>query len=132
LGYGRSGIEPCGGVDPLLKERKIKVRAGAGNLDAPTHNDTERKKKKKKENSNVEEIDRTVSGCLSGRVRIRRERWQWLESGYRNPEKNHKRKHRTRKRRCCKRSPRKKRNRDTPLGYSGRTALRREQCGVPA
>jgi hypothetical protein len=36
------------------------------------------------------------------------------------------------KERHCKHSPRKKRNDDTPLGYSGRTALRREQCdGLP-
>jgi hypothetical protein len=30
--------------------------------------------------------------------------------------------------RYFKHSPRKKRNRDTPLDYKGRTALRREQC----
>jgi hypothetical protein len=35
-----------------------------------------------------------------------------------------------RKRKCCKHSPREKRNSDAPLGYSGRTALRREQCGI--
>jgi hypothetical protein len=32
--------------------------------------------------------------------------------------------------RHCKHSPRKKRNSDAPLGYSGQTALRWEQCGV--
>jgi hypothetical protein len=35
-----------------------------------------------------------------------------------------------RKRRRCKHSPRKKRNGDAPLGYSWRTALKREQCNV--
>jgi hypothetical protein len=45
--------------------------------------------------------------------------------------KKHKRKHRARKKkRRCKRSPRKEKNGDTPLGYSGRTALKREQCSV--
>jgi hypothetical protein len=35
-------------------------------------------------------------------------------------------------RRCHKQSPRKKMNGDTPLDYSGRTALRWEQCdGMP-
>jgi hypothetical protein len=29
---------------------------------------------------------------------------------------------------CRKHSPQKKRNGDTPLGYSGRTGVRREQC----
>jgi hypothetical protein len=32
------------GVDPLLKEKKLKGRAGAGNVEAPAPNDTERKK----------------------------------------------------------------------------------------
>jgi hypothetical protein len=34
------------------------------------------------------------------------------------------------RKRCCKHSPWKKRNSDALLGYSGQTALRREQCGV--
>jgi hypothetical protein len=47
--------------------------AGAGNVEAPAPNDIE--SKKKKENNNVEEINRTVSGCRSGRAHIRRERY---------------------------------------------------------
>jgi hypothetical protein len=43
-------------------------------------------------------------------------------------EKNSK-KHRNKRERCCKHSPRKIKNGDTLLGYSGRTALRRELCG---
>jgi hypothetical protein len=34
-------------------------------------------------------------------------------------------------RRCHEQSPRKKKKGDTPLGYSGRTCLRWEQCGMP-
>jgi hypothetical protein len=68
-------------------------------------------------------------GRCSGQAHIRRERWQWLENDHRNPEKK-KRKHQAQKKnRHCKHSPQKKRNGDTTLGYSERTALRREQCG---
>jgi hypothetical protein len=54
-------------------EKETAGRVGASNVEAPAPNDTERKKKK--ENNNVEGIDRTVSGCRSGQVHIRRERW---------------------------------------------------------
>jgi hypothetical protein len=55
-------------------EKVTAGRAGAGNVEAPAPNDTERKKKK--ENNNVEVTDRTVSGCRSGRAHLKRERWQ--------------------------------------------------------
>jgi hypothetical protein len=45
---------------------------------------------------------------------------QYLESDHDNPEKKG----------LCKHSPGKKRNGDTWLAYSGRTALKREQYGV--
>jgi hypothetical protein len=51
-------------------------RAGAGNVETPAPNDTERKKMK--ENNNVEGIDQTVSGCFSGLAHTRREWWLWL------------------------------------------------------
>jgi hypothetical protein len=35
-----------GGVDPLLKKKELKVKAGASNVETPAPNDTERKKKK--------------------------------------------------------------------------------------
>jgi hypothetical protein len=50
-------------------------RAETGNVEAPTPNDTEAKKKKE---NNIEGIDPTESGCLSGRVHIRREWWHLL------------------------------------------------------
>jgi hypothetical protein len=98
---------------------KLKVRAGAGNVEAPAPNDTERKQKK--ENS-VEGIDRTVSGCRSGRVHIRRGAVVVVGTAERK---------KSRTTRCHEQSCRKKRSGDTLLGYSGRTSLRREQCGMP-
>jgi hypothetical protein len=50
-----------------------------------------------------------------------------LESDHRNP-KNPTRKNTEPEKKRCKHSPQKKRYGDTPLGYSGRTALRRKQC----
>jgi hypothetical protein len=61
------------GLPPPKTEKETAGRAGAGNVEAPALNDTERKKKK--ENNKVEGTDRTVSGCRSGRAHIRRELW---------------------------------------------------------
>jgi hypothetical protein len=52
-----------------------------------------------------------------------------LESGHRNQEKNNKKKHRAKKK-TLQAQPSEEKNGDTPLSYSGRTSLRREQCGV--
>jgi hypothetical protein len=61
------------GSTPSKTEKYTAGRAGGGNVEAPTPNVTERKKKK--DNNNGEGIDRTISGCHSGRAHIRRERW---------------------------------------------------------
>jgi hypothetical protein len=50
--------------------KNIAQREEAGNVEALASTTTER-------------IDR----CRSGRAHVRRERWQWLESDHRNPEK---------------------------------------------
>jgi hypothetical protein len=76
------------GSAPSKLERETAGRAGAGNVEAPAHNDTERKKKK--ENNNVEGIGRTVSGCCSRRAPSRREHIVVRA-------KNNKRKHRAQK-----------------------------------
>jgi hypothetical protein len=53
-----------------------------------------------------------------------------LECDHRNPKENQQEEtpNQGERKRRCKSKPQNKRNGDTPLGYSGRTALRREQC----
>jgi hypothetical protein len=42
LGYKESKIGPCGGVDPLQKEKEIAQRGGAGNVEAAAPTSAER------------------------------------------------------------------------------------------
>jgi hypothetical protein len=56
------------------------------------------------------------------------EQWQWLKTDNRQKKK----KKGTEDSDVMSRNLRKKRNGDTPLGYSGQTALRRGKCGVLA
>jgi hypothetical protein len=108
--YWRWGIGHCGGVNPLKKKKKnCTYRRWLCRSTGPHH---------------YWDNCQNFIGCHSGRTHVRKERWQWLESDHHNPEKKPTRGNK----RCCKHSPRKKRNGDTPLGYSGWTALRREQC----
>jgi hypothetical protein len=106
---------------PPPKQKITAVRGGAGNIKAPTPTTTEKKR------GDFIRVPLRSSAHAE-------ERWKWLESGHHNPEKKQQTRGNTvpeRKRRCCKHSPWRKRNVDIPLEYSGRTALRREQCGVP-
>jgi hypothetical protein len=70
----------------------------------------------------------TLSGSRSGRAALRREQREQLESNHRENratgkegETDH---------RHHKHSPLKRRNDGTPVGYSGRVALRREKCNM--
>jgi hypothetical protein len=53
-----------------------------------------------------------------------------MQSGRRNPKNKPTRGNTEPENKLLKAQPRKGRKGDTPLGYSGRTALRREQCSM--
>jgi hypothetical protein len=66
------GFDIVKGSAPSTTEKETAGRAGDGNVEAPAPSHIERKKKR--ENNNVEEIDRNVLVCRSGRAHIRKER----------------------------------------------------------
>jgi hypothetical protein len=108
------------GRPPPKRKKKKAVRGGAGNVKAPAPTTTDRKR------GDFIKVPLLTSAHKKGAVAMV---GGWSPQPRKNPTRGNT--DPERKRRRCKRSPRKKRNGDTPLGYSRRTALRRVQCGVP-
>jgi hypothetical protein len=69
-----------------------------------------------------------LPGSRSGRATLRREQRERLESKHRG-KPNHGKEGEI-DHRCCKHSPRRRRNGGTPVGHPGRIAVRREQCDM--
>jgi hypothetical protein len=108
------------GRPPPKRKKETPGRAGAGNVQVPAPTtETERE--------DFIRVPLETSAHKEGTVAMVGE---WLPQPGKKPQEEIPSPEQIEKRRRCKRSPRKKRNGDTPLGYSGQTAFRREQCGV--
>jgi hypothetical protein len=124
VGVKESKIGHCGGVEPIQNVKKeTVVRGGAGNVKAPAPTTTERKRGEFVRVPLGTSAHKAGGSDNNGWRVVTATRRKQTTRGNTVPK---------RKRRRCKQIPRRKRNGDTPLGCSGLTTIKREQCGVPS
>jgi hypothetical protein len=119
------GIGPCGEVDPLRNGKETADTTGAGKVETPAPTARARAREREREIElwmkimNLDSLNLTRAplgaGALKEGAVVAIGRWP--------PRKN-----RVAGKWRHEQKPPKEGNGDTPLGYSGRIALRREQC----